>query len=109
MQSPPPGVAQAEKGKKGVEGGLLFLDSTARRVTKETLPLRTARLLGIAAETSGKVSRALRAVQNRLLIRRLLQDRSSGKIAYRSFQILLNALLHQRKEVLELTKQHFVH
>ena len=104
MQSPPPGVAQAEKGKKGVEGGLLFLDSTARRVAKETLPLRTARLLGIAAETSGKVSRALNAAQNRLHNRRLVLVQSSGREACHSCQILPNALLHQRKEVSQLTR-----
>ena len=89
VQRTPPGVAQAEGQVVRVEGGLLYRPPTEVRVTKETLPLRTARLLGIAAETSGKVGQAGRAELIRLLSHPLHRDRFLGSK-------LKEALLHQR-------------
>ena len=72
-----------------VECVLLYRPPTEVRVTKETLPLRTARMLGIAAETSGKVGQAGRAELIRLLSHPLHRDRFPGSK-------LKEALLHQR-------------
>ena len=89
MHRTPPGVAQAERLVGKVKGGLHYRPPTEARVTKETLPLRTARLLGIAAETSGKVGQAGKAELIRLLSHPLHRDRLRGSE-------LREALLHQR-------------
>ena len=89
MQRTPPGVAQAETLVVKAVGRLTYRAPTEVRVAKETLPLRTARLLGIAAETSGKVGQAGKAEQIRLRSHPLHRDRFRGSE-------LKEALLHQR-------------
>ena len=78
VQRLPPGVAQAGSQEAKVEGGLPSRRPTEERVIQETLPLRTARLLGIAAETSGKESLALKVISIRLLNHSFHRDRLSG-------------------------------